>query len=827
MAFGVVLSFSCSEKEQVFADLNGDEKIVPVSISLALNLGEMQDGTPHTRAVDDIEDPASPGPKPRIRTLCILQYDGTSEAARLIGDVHYLEASGDADLDLSGLKLADSGGQEHTLVILANTFTRLPQIKTLGEMLDLTRFVGSEADVLGHKTQSEGFSTDTDYYQRLNGLAVAVIAEGASIQGVLHRSMARIDVEIVNNGQDGLQIQKVQLCNVSQQDYYITDYSYVGAGSPLRPGAFRDRYPVNEGMRMNYPVKTWTGTEGGTGTATYRWYTPSNMRGTDPNLTNLEKPEGQADWFWYPMRKNLSPNALGATYLYILARYGTDADSDGLNDESIEYRFYLGENLKDNFDISPNSAYTYRFTFNGIGRTESDKRINEFSRVDFDVDANCYIVNPAPAGEGVRKYTFNVVQRPNIFWGDRYGVNSTYRPDQPYVDYTLSEYEGWHAWVLWSDVAYDANAILTKNSGRGCVPADYMDNSESGPRVELTIPSDIPEGNLVIAVSSDTAPTTILWSWHIWITRYQPDDIAGVAPVEDTYVYNVVGGEVHRYNNAAFNTGAYRNGYAMDRNLGALDQKYHNFVGFRGGGLTYQFGRKDPFPGSHSIYTYDSAGNRTLISGENDVCPKINKNNTGTGNKNVPYSVTMPRYLIVTLTTDNGTWTHDTTFNPNNSDRTIPWFDPFKGDRVDHEEIDAAADNKSIFDPCPPGWRVPPLTCYQGFTSSSNGWSETDPSFYFVGSVERYIGTNRAVGGDGFTYFPFGFVEAKENGFEGKYAQTSFFHRNGGRYFHGNVNGNWNSNWTSTRVNQSRGYPRDGSTTNGQANSMAVRCVRK
>ena len=75
------------------------------------------------------------------------------------------------------------------------------------------------------------------------------------------------------------------------------------------------------------------------------------------------------------------------------------------------------------------------------------------------------------------------------------------------------------------------------------------------------------EGNAVIAAKD--ADSTILWSWHIWLTD-KP---------EDCVLYNNVG-------------------TIMDRNLGATSATPGDV---RALGLLYQFGRKDPFLGSSSI----------------------------------------------------------------------------------------------------------------------------------------------------------------------------------------------------------------------------------
>lgn len=507
------------------------EGIIPATVSLKFNISGEDYGTPDTKAIDDPGTVADT----QIQNLIILQYGGTDNDAPLVGGLHYLSADvTDQDDEhylgnMEQIKLADSQGQVHTLVFLTNTFTEIRPGETLGEMLGLTREAGGAPDVFGHEGDGHEFDEGQTYYQRMNALAVTEVTNDMTVYATLRRSMARINVQITNSGADGLRIRKVWLRNVSQKDYYITDYSYLDPTDHstvqlLRDYDFQDEYVPSLPMRTDYIEHGWNGAEGGTGTATYRWYVPSNMRGEDAYNT-------------LPEEKNLCANVAGATYLFILGEYGPE------HDQAIIYRFYLGENLVNNFDLKPNTSYSYHFTFNGKGKTLTDKRIEDLGRKDFMIDANSYILNPPPAGIGPRKFSINVVHRPNIFWGtstenDRYGNFAAY-PEQ-YISTT----DNWKAKILWSDFGYDQNAVLTNNNGDGGGSYNQMNQ-----RIELTIPSDITRGNMVIGVWANDADddTQILWSWHIWITDYQPDNISGHSPAPDTYLFGVEGGMVHRY----------------------------------------------------------------------------------------------------------------------------------------------------------------------------------------------------------------------------------------------------------------------------------------
>ena len=153
------------------------------------------------------------------------------------------------------------------------------------------------------------------------------------------------------------------------------------------------------------------------------------------------------------------------------------------------------------------------------------------------------------------------------------------------------------------------------------------------------------EGNAVIAAKD--ADGTILWSWHIWLTD-QPQ------------------GQVY-YNNA---------GTMMDRNLGATSATPGDVGAL---GLLYQWGRKDPFLGSSSISSDEEA--MSTIS-----WPSAVESNSSNGT--IEYATANPTTFIK--------------YNYDNFD----WY--FTGsESSDYTRWATSESSKSIYDPCPAGWRVP------------------------------------------------------------------------------------------------------------------------
>ena len=177
-------------------------------------------------------------------------------------------------------------------------------------------------------------------------------------------------------------------------------------------------------------------------------------------------------------------------------------------------------------------------------------------------------------------------------------------------------------------------------------------------------------GNAVIAVFDEDG-TTILWSWHIWVTDYNPNT---------TYV---------TYPNSLPTA----NAIMMDRNLGALSAR-NDLTNTDDFGLLYQWGRKDPFRGADnrttgttsfaptSVTTGYSWG--TKLVQEIIVSPVVNA---------LDYAIKHPMTFIIKDASLYGDWYCTDIYKKNN----FLW-----------------SSTKSIYDPCPAGWRVPYCNSFGG-----------------------------------------------------------------------------------------------------------------
>ena len=219
------------------------------------------------------------------------------------------------------------------------------------------------------------------------------------------------------------------------------------------------------------------------------------------------------------------------------------------------------------------------------------------------------------------------------------------------------------------------------------------------------------EGNAVIAAKD--ASGKILWSWHIWLTD---------EPGKCVYANNA--------------------GIMMDRNLGATSAT----PGEAGAlGLLYQWGRKDPFLGSSSISSDVEA--KSTISWPSPVSSSSSR---GT----IVYAVE-----------------HPTTFITRNDNSNYDWY--YTGS--------SSTDNtrwqseKTIYDPCPAGWRVPDGDSngvwgkagfdFQSYDSSNEGMlfgsGISSPATWYPASGDRNgnDGSLDGVGDDGsnWSVTPYGY----------------------------------------------------------------------
>ncbi|MDR2468927.1 MAG: FimB/Mfa2 family fimbrial subunit [Tannerella sp.] len=183
---------------------------------------------------------------------------------------------------------------------------------------------------------------------------------------------------------------------------------------------------------------------------------------------------------------------------------------------------------------------------------------------------------------------------------------------------------------------------------------------------EIVVKTGFMEGNALIILYEETGGTPgyqsaegdqIKWSWHIWSTTDKTTIEAGAPDAP----------------------------WMMDRNLGAL----FNSPSFAEDalGFLYQWGRKDPFPGMAEEYLHQ----RPLFYPPGVETADRNGGFTSTGPTGLASSVNRPQNLLDTLNWYGGSTPND-----------YLW-----GDSLSAPSFVDQSTGKSVYDPCPEGWKVP------------------------------------------------------------------------------------------------------------------------
>lgn len=670
-------------RENILSGIAGSGDMV--SVSLNLGMAPLENGT-RADITYDVDDPVSPATT-AIKNVWVLQFDGTTDDALLVSSSYVEHYSTGSDIQL---KATD---HDNRIVFLANTFNpstafpvnayTLAQLKTYSSNEVLNRY-----SVLGREHVS-----DTKYtlYPMFNGeTTVNSIGTGTQLTCTLKRNIARLKITVRNttSGDDRIELKTIKIMKVPITSYNYTCYSDFPAASADA------NFPVGNTLStMDYEEVPWDAA----GDATqqiFTFYVPFNLRG---GIVNGE-----------PMNKNaLTPDK--ATRCMLLGEY-----TKGGHKYPIAYTFVLGANMTDDCNLEPNKSYNYTFEINKKGNQNIDSRVEDLGPMDYTLSsqprANCYILNP-PAGEGLTRDFLIPVDRILEFWG---GDKSNNQPGMVYEqDYTKAMVDcsvadqKWTAEILWTDFQNtEGQLTLSKDKGTAAYPPSYYSTASGDASYDsyftATVKSGV-TGNALICVRRDNDPNhEILWSWHLWITDYSPDDVRlrtpPTTPKPGQYFYPVKGGEVHTYATAAFQPGGINAGrFIMDRNVGEAGVAWDGSVR---GQLHYQFGRKDPIPSA-------------TLNGTKVAIKDYSEIKETTDGMNVPYSIANPTMFI---TNANGYWTKGDKYNPADYNNDIMWQDPFASPQNGR---------KSIFDPCPSGWMLPRNGTWSGFSITTFEWSTT------------------------------------------------------------------------------------------------------
>ena len=616
-------------------------------VALSLRTVAETNGMAETRAVTDYVDEGTQA-NYQVKDFWLLEYN---QMGTMIGTPHYYEMSElTADNNPTLPVILPEGDETYTCIVIANThFESLKDLfskaTTLEQLKTLSQYVRAPQDLYN--------TTATGYDLLMNG-TTTVNKDTKTLTCNLYRNVAKLTLKLTNRQNSGVKINSVQLRNVPNSLFYA-DQLYTADAAPCPT--------TSQSGFLDWAVEPNEITSG-VKTLELHYYLPRNCRGDKTDNTLASQKSHNAPRY--------------ATFVEIMAV------EEGKNTQ-LRYRFYLGKDMVKNFDLLPNHHYILPITIKDKGDAENDSRVEDMSEVELTEAANSYIINPLKEGEQPLHH-LTIVDRVNAFW------------TKTDLTKTIQSNTQWVAEVIWQDknerlinfCDKDGNVVEGNIQYQG-TGMDHIHFKPTGA-----------SGNVLIGVKlPNSGIEDYLWSWHLWITDYNPDYTATWD--KGVYAYPVDGGEVHRYAGNADGTNVwdkqYKNKYIMDRNLGAMTAT----PGKTSYGFHYQFGRKDPLP-QPTTTLYNIKGEQIqLPAANNDCIPIVSQA------KAYSESVQKPYAFYKGGTTGSNSWMID---NPTINNDAL-WYNP--------RWYDTPSSQKSLFDPCPPGWKVPERGTWNCF--SNNGFN--------------------------------------------------------------------------------------------------------
>ena len=415
------------------------------------------------------------------------------------------------------------------------------------------------------------------------------------------------------------------------------------AASGTAFGTPTDYNVANNPTGLTYVADIMVGNTG----ETYTYYVPENISGANSAVST-----------WKERSVKNIPTGTHPLYFEIMGRTKDDK-------KTVTIASFIGDTSKPTeFNVRRNTVYTVTATINNLDTV--DERILVYTNLSYKDDgitpatANCYIVTGANTA-----YAFDATKRGN-------GAENPSDPCFATINYsTLPDlFTAKSARVLWQTdgtssvikgdiLLYDGKVLFTTGAAS--------------------------QGNAVIGLFDGYNGTgTCLWSWHIWKLSSAPGTVDCVkTPYPAT---------------------ASANFKMMDRNLGA----YNNTPGDVGSiGFMYQWGRKDPFPGSGAWSDTEP----------NNIYGTYINASDGTGIWSGPYTIQTVGTSAI-YGTEAWAVKHPTVFIKSNSDDMTDWYNGGAGNAClwgtpwqatgSVNPYNGRQGKKSIYDPCPIGYRVPP-----------------------------------------------------------------------------------------------------------------------
>ena len=429
---------------------------------------------------------------------------------------------------------------------------------------------------------------------------------------------------------------------------------------------------------------------------------PANVRGTSAKATSP----------YYRTKEN-APTA--ASYVELVV-------DNAVKKERLYYRAYLGGQESTDFNLYENKDYTWKLSVKSTAY-QTDKRIQLLDQspvqsTNLVETSNCFMMKPGtnicfnPYKHEAKMNGYNV---PLSGWNTHLTDGSTLADNKKITDVKL-------VWQTKDDAT--SGDLVMGYAISGDDHSNLARITDGGDLQKARIHVKVPVskgGNALIAAYSGSK---IVWSWHLWITDYVPQGITSSVTYAQAQQLTQ-NGSVHQYATAAFkSSGMHVGKVIMDRNLcataGGFPGENASLLEFaRRIGYLYYWGRKDPFLGS----TDGTANELNVIydgEGRGVQLGKVAYSNITLVNGNtLQYVIEHPDHIITGSSSDQ-------------NQSKCSWYS-LNETTADYQYL--YNNSKTLYDPCPAGWKIPHQTVYNGWGTSQAYWFNVNGTFVENGST--------------------------------------------------------------------------------------------
>lgn len=688
---------SCTEEEQGPGNITPDVSTTPVRLALGTTPMHGAGGVTRARGDNSLdlvlgEESGRAGTRAGALTdtqesvvsdICVFQFGNDDGKLKYREYATLTEGQLTADISLA------SGMGVCTVYVLAN----------VGDLTSKVAYGSSLADfkqLAAEVTSGKGTGQNLPMCGSEDNFDSEAVNASLAVQ--LTRSVAKVSLNLTApNPGDVFTVSTIKLMNVAKMLHYVES----AATAPSAPTELTDYTSDNSN--------------------TITWYIPENKAGSSNSLT---------DW------KDRYEGNVPATATYVLIE-GSYKPSGGTA-RDVAYTIYLGagDNPAD-FNVVRNTKYTVNATIKGTNLNDGRVLVGKDLSAAGTQTANCYVVKTTDANKW---YRFKATVRGN-------GAQTAAQ-----ISYTGAE-------IPAGDKIAPTNASLvweTRDNNGTARTLDYVGYSRNGYIVFQL--GSATEGNAVVAAKDGASKT--LWSWHIWATA--AFDREGIkVQTYDTRPRVAVG----------YFTPDQRTGIkVMDRHLGSASgaaSKVAEEV-IKTYGVYFQFGRKDPFPAAgvmaraddaEIVPVYDGSGSKILKNSNQKKNSEIAKGTDYAAvSAQLAYAVENPLMFVLRDDEDKAnTYGGDDKNSSYNwifaaHPQKTPWEASNKlwGGSLKNENsfpLDTEVNiKKTIYDPCPYGYHMPPQDIWTNFTVAATVYNSSNIADYNVVAEDKFNQTDSKIG---------------------------------------------------------------------------------